>query len=150
MTYESMVSGEFVFPLIKCASAVVGSGAAAFNAAHTLLSSGNDVCLFTEGVNMGTSRNTGSDKQTYYKLSTGMHTPDCADNMARDLFSGGSMHGDIALTEAIGSLRGFYKLVSLGVPFPHDRYGEYPGYRTDHDSFSRATSCGPLTSKFMT
>ena len=150
MTYESMVSGEFVFPLIKCASAVVGSGAAAYNAAHTLLSSGNDVCLFTEGVNMGTSRNTGSDKQTYYKLSTGMHTPDCADNMARDLFSGGSMHGDIALTEAIGSLRGFYKLVSLGVPFPHDRYGEYPGYRTDHDSFSRATSCGPLTSKFMT
>ena len=71
MTYESIVSGEFVFPLIKCASAVVGSGAAAYNAAHTLLSSGNDVCLFTEGVNMGTSRNTGSDKQTYYKLGRG-------------------------------------------------------------------------------
>ena len=122
---------------------IIGTGAAGYNAAGELKKrSKKSVCIVTEGISTGTSRNTGSDKQTYYKLSTGMHTPDCADNMARDLFAGGSMHGDIALTEAIGSLRGFYKLVSLGVPFPHDRYGEYPGYRTDHDSFSRATSCG--------
>jgi len=150
MTNNWIQSGEYRFPLIRCGAAVVGSGAAAWNAAHTLLTADYDVCLFTEGVNMGTSRNTGSDKQTYFKLATGMHTPDCAENMARDLFAGGSMHGDLALTEAVGSLKGFYKLVSLGVPFPHDRFGEYPGYRTDHDSFSRATSCGPLTSKYMT
>jgi len=99
---------------------------------------------------MGTSRNTGSDKQTYYKLATGINTPDCAANMAKDYFAGGSMHGDLALTEAMGSLKGFYKLVSLGVPFPSDRYGEYTGYKTDHDKFMRATSCGPLTSKYMT
>ncbi|MBE6627048.1 MAG: FAD-binding protein, partial [Ruminococcaceae bacterium] len=67
-----------------------------------------------------------------------------------DYFAGGSMHGDLALTEAMGSLKGFYKLVSLGVPFPSDRYGEYTGYKTDHDKFMRATSCGPLTSKYMT
>ena len=150
MVKDWIQSEKYRFPLIKCGAAVVGSGAAAWNAAHSLITADYDVCLFTEGVNMGTSRNTGSDKQTYYKLATGMHTPDCAENMARDLFSGGSMHGDLALTEAVGSLKGFFKLVSLGVPFPHDRFGEYPGYRTDHDSFSRATSCGPLTSKYMT
>lgn len=139
-----------ICPVISCGAVVIGSGAAALNAALCLQSGGYDVRLVTEGMNMGTSRNTGSDKQTYYKLSTGIHTPDCAQNMAEDLFSCGSMHGDLALTEALGSLRGFYKLVSLGVPFPHDRYGEYPGYRTDHDTFSRATSCGPLTSRYMT
>ena len=46
---------------------VVGSGAAGFNAADTLFNLGQeDVAVVTEGLNMGTSRNTGSDKQTYY------------------------------------------------------------------------------------
>ena len=49
---------------------VVGSGCAGFNAADTLFDLGRrDIALLTEGVSMGTSRNTGSDKQTYYKLS---------------------------------------------------------------------------------
>ena len=29
------------------------------------------------------------------------------------------------------------------------RYGEYAGYKTDHDPHARATSVGPLTSKHM-
>jgi succinate dehydrogenase/fumarate reductase flavoprotein subunit len=40
--------------------------------------------------------------------------------------------------------------VDIGVPFPHNRYGEYVGYKTDHDPRKRATSAGPLTSRFMT
>ncbi len=60
------------------------------------------------------------------------------------------MHGDIALIESSLSTRSFYKLVNIGVPFPHNRYGEYVGYKTDHDPRQRATSAGPLTSKFMT
>ena len=49
---------------------VVGSGAAGFNAAHRLRQYGvTDAALVTEGRLWGTSRNTGSDKQTYYKLS---------------------------------------------------------------------------------
>ena len=69
--------------------------------------------------------------------------------MARDLAAGGSMHGDIALAEAQGSLEAFFRLVELGVPFPRDRYGAYVGYKTDHDPRQRATSAGPLTSKLM-
>lgn len=42
------------------------------------------------------------------------------------------------------------KLVELGVPFPRNRYGEYIGYKTDHDPRRRATSVGPYTSKQMT
>ena len=46
-------------------TAVVGTGAAGYNAALRVKSGGqDDVVMVTEGVNMGTSRNTGSDKQT--------------------------------------------------------------------------------------
>lgn len=141
--------GKYSVPVRSAEAVIVGSGAAALNAAlccHGKVST----IVVTEGMNMGTSRNTGSDKQTYYKLSTGLSTPDCAADMAQDYIRGGSMHGDLALTEAAGSLAGFFKLIALGVPFPHDRYGEYTGYRTDHDARMRATSCGPLTSKYMT
>lgn len=99
---------------------------------------------------MGTSRNTGSDKQTYYKLSLASGTPDSVYDMAKVLYGGQSVHGDTALVEAALSARCFYKLVNLGVPFPHDRYGQYVGYKTDHDPSQRATSCGPLTSRYMT
>ncbi|MGI6255912.1 MAG: FAD-binding protein [Acutalibacter sp.] len=130
---------------------VVGSGCAGFNAADTLWDLGrHSVALLTEGMDMGTSRNTGSDKQTYYKLSLCGDSADSIYQMAQDLFAGGSVNGDTALAEAAGSVRSFMKLVNLGVPFPTNQYGEYVGYRTDHDPRQRATSCGPLTSKVMT
>ncbi len=130
---------------------VVGSGCAAFQAADSLVDLGHtNIAMVTEGINMGTSRNTGSDKQTYYKLSLASSAPDSVYAMAQALYAGESVHGDTALVEAALSTRCFYKLVQLGVPFPQDKYGQYVGYQTDHDNSQRATSCGPLTSKFMT
>ncbi len=130
---------------------IVGTGCAGFNAADSLYSLGQrDIAIVTEGIDMGTSRNTGSDKQTYYKLTMAGDTPDSVIDMAKTLFGGGCMHGDTALIEAALSSRCFYKLVELGVPFPHNEYGEFIGYKTDHDPRQRATSAGPLTSKFMT
>lgn len=42
---------------------VIGTGAAGYNAANRIKEDGRkSVCIVTEGVNMGTSRNTGSDK----------------------------------------------------------------------------------------
>ena len=70
--------------------------------------------------------------------------------MADTLFAGRCVDGDIALCEAALSTQCFLKLVELGVPFPRNRYGEYIGYKTDHDSLRRATSVGPYTSKQMT
>lgn len=129
---------------------VVGTGAAGYNAAIRLKELGVNVAIVTEGVNRGTSRNTGSDKQTYYKLGLAGNCPDSVCNMAQNLFDGGCVDGDNALCEAALSARCFLHLCELGVPFPVNRYGEYIGYKTDHDPYARATSAGPLTSKFMT
>ncbi len=129
---------------------VIGTGAAGYNAACRLKESGKNVAIVTEGVNCGTSRNTGSDKQTYYKLGLGGDSPDSVRKMAENLFAGGCVDGDNALCEAALSVRSFMNLCELGVEFPVNRYGEYVGYKTDHDPYARATSAGPLTSKFMT
>ena len=129
---------------------VIGTGAAGYNAACRLKELGVNVAIVTEGVDCGTSRNTGSDKQTYYKLGLSGDSPDSVHKMAKNLFDGGCVDGDNALCEAALSARCFMNLCELGVPFPHNRYGEYIGYKTDHDPFERATSAGPLTSKFMT
>ena len=130
---------------------VIGTGAAGYNTALRIAQMSNkSVAIITEGVNCGTSRNTGSDKQTYYKLGLGGDAQDSVRKMAETLFSGGSVDGDNALCEAALSSRSFLALAEAGVPFPHNRYGEYVGYKTDHDPMARATSAGPLTSKFMT
>ncbi|MBQ1950935.1 MAG: FAD-binding protein [Clostridia bacterium] len=129
---------------------VIGTGAAGYNAACRLKQFGKNVAIVTEATGCGTSRNTGSDKQTYYKLGLGGDSPDSVYKMAQDLFAGGSVDGDNALCEAALSARSFMNLCELGVAFPVNRYGEYVGYKTDHDPYARATSAGPLTSKFMT
>ena len=130
---------------------VIGSGCAGYNCADWLFDLGyKNIALLTEGRLLGTSRNTGSDKQTYYKLSLAGDEGDSVMNMAETLFSGGAMDGDVALAEAANSARCFLKLAGLGVRFPTNEYGEFVGYKTDHDPFCRATSIGPYTSKAMT
>jgi len=130
---------------------VVGSGAAGLRAAEHLHELGHrDIAIITEGMNCGTSRNTGSDKQTYYKLSLSGSDADSVREMASALYQGQAVDGDIALCEAAASAGGFFHLAQLGVPFPTNEYGEYVGYKTDHDPYRRATSAGPYTSKLMT
>ena len=129
---------------------VIGSGAAGLNAADTLYENGmTNIAIITEGLYTSTSINTGSDKQTYYKLSTTGGVPDSVLDMAKTYYNCGGMQGYHALKESALSLRCFFKLVEAGVPFPMNEYGEYVGYRTDHDERVRASSCGPLTSKYM-
>jgi succinate dehydrogenase/fumarate reductase flavoprotein subunit len=129
---------------------IIGSGAASLNAAVSLHSMGqDDILIATAQWGGGTSNNAGSDKQTYYKLSLSGDEPDSVSAMARDLFNGKCMHGDIALCEAQGSVHAFINLVNLGVKFPHDKYGSWAGYKTDNDQHARATSAGPYTSKRM-
>ena len=128
---------------------VIGSGAAGLNAAIQLRLRGIGVAIVTEGLLKGASINTGSDKQTYFKLGMCGPVRDSVADVAAALFAAGGMHGDLALAEAAGSARAFFNLVNLGVPFPQDAYGQYPGYRTDGDAARRATSAGPHTSRDM-
>ena len=96
--------------IITIPALVVGTGTAGYNAACRLKQGGKDVAIVTEGVLDGTSRNTGSDKQTYYKLGLGGDSPDSVRQMAKDLFAGGCVDGDNALCEAALSVRCFMNL----------------------------------------
>lgn len=130
---------------------IVGSGASGFAAADRLWSFGQkNIAIITESINLGTSRNAGSDKQTYYKLTLSGGMKDSIDDMTQTLFEGGCVDGDHALCEAALSTRAFMHLVDLGVDFPCNYYGEYVGYKTDNDPKMRATSAGPYTSRMMT
>ena len=150
MKHDTITIDGLDLPLYAMNTLIIGSGAASLNAAVRLFEMGQkDIAIATDFWGGGTSNNAGSDKQTYYKLSLAGDHPDSPVAMAQDLFSGGCMHGDIALCEAQHSAQAFFRLVELGVPFPHDRYGAYVGYKTDHDPRGRGTSAGPLTSHLM-
>ena len=56
--------------MVRVGALVIGSGCAGYAAADALFACGvTDCAVLTKGRLDGTSRNTGSDKQTYYKLS---------------------------------------------------------------------------------
>ncbi len=148
----NLVTGnnEYQIPVTRTHTLVLGSGAAGLNAAAQLRLNGvKELMILTEGLNMGTSINTGSDKQTYYKLALCGDESDSPREMAQTYFDNGSMHGDLALVESSLSVRSFINLVNLGVPFPRDEFGQFVGYKTDHDPRQRATSIGPYTSREM-
>ncbi len=130
---------------------IIGSGAAAYGVADRLHKQGvTNIALIAENRLSGTSRNTGSDKQTYYKLSLDGFTQDSPYRMASDIFASGCCDGEKMYIQAVNSAECFLRLCDYGVNFPKDEFGGYPGYKTDHDNTVRATSVGPLTSKIMT
>lgn len=63
---------------------IIGSGAAGFQAALRLYQNGErDLAIITENIKSGTSRNTGSDKQTYYKLTLSGNDADSSKKYGR-------------------------------------------------------------------
>ncbi len=147
---EAMQLGRWEVSIRKTGTVVMGSGAAGLCTAKRLNDLGErDVVILTNGLMMGTSRNTGSDKQTYYKLNVSGSNQDSVYDVAKTLFDAGAADGDIALTEAALSARCFFHLADLGVPFVQNEYGEFVGYKTDHDPKARAASAGPLTVQAM-
>jgi succinate dehydrogenase/fumarate reductase flavoprotein subunit len=145
-------------PVFSLNTVVVGSGAAGLNCAvqlHREMQAAGvadpaaEIAVVTRGLGLGTSHNAGSDKQTYYRLGVRGAEPDSPVDMAGALSAGGCVHGDVALAEAENSLRCFYHLVEIGVPFPQEAAGGFVSYRTDYDPRGRATSAGPWTSRDM-
>ena len=61
---------------------IIGSGCAGLNCADTLYDLGyKNIAIVTENLYSGTSRNTGSDKQTYYKISLSGKEDDSIEKM---------------------------------------------------------------------
>ncbi len=149
LTLSAAGSGLQV-PVHTVNTLIIGAGAAALRCATALYGLGQmDIAVAVDRLGAGTSNNSGSDKQTYYKIGLFGDEPDSPMDFARTLHRGGMMHGDIAYVEALGSAPAFFELCRLGVPFPFNRYGAYVGYKTDHDPKQRATSAGPKTSIMM-
>ncbi len=133
---------------------IVGAGASGLRCAVTLQRAlsdqpGRQVAVLTEELHNSTSYNAGSDKQTFYTWGVARGGPDSPRAMAQQLYDGHSVDGDLALVQANLSARAFYGLIEAGVPFPHDEFGGYGGYITDHSPSPRGSSVGPLTSKAM-
>ena len=156
MSQNAIPKGEIALadgtqvPVYTVNTLVIGTGAAGLNCAEHLYDLGVDpIAIVTDRLGAGTSANSGSDKQTYYKIGVFGDVPDSPMDFAHSLFDGGMMHGDIAYCEGIGSATEFFHLIKNGVPFPFNKYGAYVGYKTDHDPRQRATSCGPKTSMRM-
>ena len=158
MRTSSVAVGGVDVPVTVVNTVIVGAGAAGMGCAVQLVRrlraagverAHEQVCVVTGGLHLGASRMSGSDKQTYYKMGTSPRVADSAADFAGALTAFGCCHGDTALVEGLCSLRGFYNLVELGVPFPRDPWGAFVGYKTDHDPYERATSAGPKTSRFM-
>ncbi|MEN6401937.1 MAG: FAD-binding protein [Armatimonadia bacterium] len=140
------IAGLAEVPVYTISNLIIGTGAAGLNCAEHLHELGQKFAIVTDCLGAGTSNNSGSDKQTYYKMGVFGDVPDSPMEFARSLFNGGMCHGDLAYVEALGSLPEFFHLIRNGVEFPCNRYGAYVGYKTDHDPRQRATSAGPKTS----
>lgn len=147
---ELTLSDGTKVPVYTVNTLVVGAGAAGLNCAEHLHDMGVEpVAVVTDKLGSGTSANSGSDKQTFYKIGVFGDAADSPIEFAKSLTQGGMMHGDLAYCEGVGSATEFFHLVKNGVPFPFNKYGAYVGYKTDHDPRQRATSCGPKTSMLM-
>jgi len=144
--HTTEIAGLGSIPVHQIETIIIGSGAAGLNCAEHLHEYGRAFAIVTDCLGAGTSHNSGSDKQTYYKMGVFGDVPDSPLDFAKSLFNGGMCHGDLAYIEALGSLPEFFHLVRNGVEFPCNRYGAYVGYKTDHDPRQRATSAGPKTS----
>ena len=150
MTIRTSDGRAIGVPVILVNTLIIGAGAGALKCAQMLHTLGvRDMAIVVDRLGNGTSNNSGSDKQTYYKLGIFGDDPDSPMEFARTLFAGGMMHGDHAYIEGLLSAPAFFDLCRIGVPFPFNRYGAYVGYKTDHDPRQRATSAGPKTSMMM-
>ena len=104
-----------------CNTAVVGTGAAGYNAADRLWQLGPAGHPHRDGEpsGAGTSRNTGSDKQTYYKLTLSGGDADSVREMARDaLLRASAWTATTPCARRRSSAQGFLKLCGAGRSFP--------------------------------
>jgi len=166
--------GETEIPVLRCGVLVIGSGVAALAAADRLVAFSKlgisseatdaenpdlldcptdciaaDTLIVTEVLDGGASFAAGLDRKPYYRLSLEDKEGDSAWKMAEALWEGGTVHGDLALVEALGSLEAFHYLISIGVGFPMDEMGASVGIGSDLDPKRRGISIGPYTSKLI-
>ena len=87
---RTIILGDHQVPVVSVRTVIVGTGSAGYCAADRLWELGHDdIAIVADKIPAGASRNAGSDKQTYYKLTLSGDDPDSVRAMAETLFSGG-------------------------------------------------------------
>ncbi|HUX02888.1 MAG TPA: hypothetical protein VMY35_18150 [Phycisphaerae bacterium] len=85
-TKEVILPNGWKIPCHRLGTLVVGSGAAGLAAAEALFDLGyRDLAVATSKLGSGTSNNSGSDKQTYYKIGIFGDVPDSPIEFAHSL-----------------------------------------------------------------
>jgi len=137
--------GEHELTIHSVGTLIVGSGAAALNAAEHLHALGCDDCVIATDTLGGASGDPLAATSTYHRMGMMWAQPDSPAAFAQALADGGMTHGDTAYVEAVNSIPEFLHLVRNGVAFPKDDYGRYTGFGEHH----RMASAGPVTSAAM-
>lgn len=146
MNTDSIFAGGAMTRVTSLDTIIVGGGAAAMAAAVSLFDLGvRDIALLIDSPRGSVSRYASSGLQNYYRLADYQGEGDSPSRMARDLSSDSIMDGDLAYTQAVHSLRAFYRLTSLGVSFPVNSRGEYVSPEGGNKKSRRQISAGPDT-----
>src|ERR1035437_1918132 len=103
LTATDTVYNGLTIPCYSLNTVVIGSGAAGLTCVTPLFremvecgveTPRDQVALVPRGIGLGPSHNSGSDKQTYYKMG---QEGDIAADFAKTLTAGGCTHADVAL-----------------------------------------------------
>jgi succinate dehydrogenase/fumarate reductase flavoprotein subunit len=128
MKISTITINDIKYDLVSVNTVIVGTGAAGYNAADSLYDLGQkDICIVTEGLKMGTSRNTGSDNRPTISLHYLVMVMIQFTKWQRHYLTEAACMETSHLQKLLCQQKDFIKLASIGVPFPHNKYGEYVG-----------------------
>jgi succinate dehydrogenase/fumarate reductase flavoprotein subunit len=125
---------------------IIGAGGAGLHAADQLHQLGHDDIAIVTAASGGLSGEEAHAEAVYHRMGMDWDNPDSPRKLAEELMDRGMTHGDTAYVEALNSIPAFLHLVSNGLPFPRDTYGNFIGSGPKE----RCASAGPQTSVLMT
>lgn len=132
MTIDSVFLEGSMTRIYSLNTLIVGAGVSGLKAAVSLYDKGvTDIAVMYGSDDSSISRAAVSDRQNYYLLAGSGKMGDSALKMAEDLAASGEVDGQVALTQAALSQRGFSFLCDHGLEHAEGKYGEVISYGKD-------------------
>lgn len=132
MTIDSVFLEGSMTRIYSLNTLIVGAGVSGLKAAVSLYDKGvKDIAVLYGSDDSSVSSAAVSDRQNYYLLAGSGKVGDSALKMAEDLTASGEVDGQVALTQAALSQRGFSFLCDHGLEHAEGKYGEVISYGKD-------------------